>query len=269
MRSSKTVSPWYVLLVLIFPLGLLWLFLHLLLRPKPAQQLFIIGHRGAAALAPENTLASVKEALRHRASHVEVDLQRTADEVLILMHDYSVKRTTDGHGRVKDLAWDQLKALHSFGEPVATLDQVLDFLVDKPVTLVVDVKAPGRFPGIERQLAAALDRHGMTDRTWVIAFDHYWLERLHQLAPAIRLGKTYIWMGPLGLAPPGRLVDVYWASVLADPTLVRRARAKGYRVVVWTVNNPWLMRLLFWLGVEGITTDRPDLGTPLVSLHHG
>jgi glycerophosphoryl diester phosphodiesterase len=61
------------------------------------------------------------------------------------------------------------------------------------------------------------------------------------------------------------LVDVYWLNVIIDPTLISRAHAQDYQVVVWTVNNPWAMKLLLWLGVDGITTDRPDLWPQLIT----
>ena len=254
-----------MLFLLVLPLS--WLVLHLVLRSESLREPFMISHRGARALAPENTLAGVSEAIDRGAVFIEVDVQRTADGVLVVIHDNTVDRTTEGTGRIGALTYDEMRSLDAgshfstefAGEPVPALDAILELVAAKQVTLVLEAKSPELYPGIEQQIAEALQRFEVEDRVIVISFDHDWLERFHEAAPQVRLGKLWVWMGRSEPLPMTSLVDVYWLSVIADPTLVKRAHAQGYEVVVWTVNDPWVMKLLLWLGVDGITTDRPDL----------
>jgi glycerophosphoryl diester phosphodiesterase len=256
-----------ILMLFLFVLLLTGFILYLVLRSKPLREPFMISHRGAGALAPENTLAGASEAIERGALFFEVDVQRSADGVLVVIHDDTVDRTTDGTGRVGELTYDEMGSLDAgshfstefAGEPIPTLDAILELVAEKQVTLVLEAKSPELYPGIEQQIAEALQRLEVQDRVIVISFDHDWLERFHEVAPQARLGELWGWMGRSKPLPMTSLVDVYWPSVIADPTLVKRAHAQGHEVVVWTVNNPWAMKLLLWLGVDGITTDRPDL----------
>lgn len=238
---------------------------------------FMISHRGAAAFAPENTLAGVAEAIRQGARFVEVDVQRSADGVLVLIHDSTVDRTTDGTGEVGQLTWGEMQGLDAgshfspgfAGEPIPTLESLLESTAGRDVILILEAKDPQRYPGIERQLAEMLRRFKAQERAIVISFDHGWLCRFYDVAPEVPLGGLWVWMGSLRYLPPLRLVDVHWASAIADPTLVSRAHRRGYEVVVWTVNSAWRMKLLLWLGVDGITTDRPNLWSQVVGSPEG
>jgi glycerophosphoryl diester phosphodiesterase len=228
----------------------------------------VISHRGAAGLAPENTLAALREAINQGVGLVEVDVHRTADGVLVLMHDETVDRTTDGTGAVRGLTWDEISKLDAgshfspkfAGESVPSLDSALELIAEWPVTLVLEVKNPHLYPGIEQQILEAVKRFDASDRVIVMSFDHGWLERFkeNKLASDITIGLIS-WL-PCNMAQIAstRVVSVYWPSVLLPPTSVRRIHNQGYQVWVWTVNDTRLMRLLVWLGVDGIITDRPD-----------
>jgi glycerophosphoryl diester phosphodiesterase len=238
----------------------LWIGAHLLLRTPPRRPPYGISHRGAAAFAPENTLAGIREAIARGASHVEIDVQRTADGALVVLHDERVDRTTDGHGAVGELTLAELRALDAGkGERIPTLDEVLDLVAAAPIELVLEAKHPARYPGIDAQIAAALGRTDLEGRVLVISFDRRWLRRFHQVAPGIDLGDLYVWKGPWEGERVARLVGVFWGSVLADPTLIWRAHRRGYEVGAWTIDRAWCMRLLLWLGVDAVTTNRPDL----------
>ena len=260
-----------ILAILVLPC--VWFILHLILRSPSLVEPFVISHRGAAAFAPENTLAGVSEAVNQGAEFVEVDVQRSADGVLVIMHDRTVDRTTDGTGEIQGLSWEELQSLDAgahfsqkyAGEPIPTLDSVLGLVAGESITLVLEAKNPELYPGIEHEIADHLEKANLADQTVVVSFGHDWLERFHKVSPETPLGKLYVWMGSPGQASGVRLVDVHWLSVVLDPTLVRRAHQRGYQVVVWTVNNDALMRLLLWLGVDGITTDRPDLWSKVTS----
>ena len=223
----------------------------------------IIGHRGAKGLASENTLSAVQRALDEAAQHVEIDVQRSADGVLVVIHDAHVDRTTTGHGRVASLSYAQLRSLPDRSGAcgathIPTLGDVIDLIKTSSAQLVVELKRPGRYPGMEAQLARLLQERGVRDRTVVISFDQQSLCRYRRAAPDARTGLLALWPGFSRSDAPD-VLDVHWLGVVLRPQLIRRCHARQVNVWVWTVNNPWLMRLLHRLGVDGITTDRPDL----------
>jgi glycerophosphoryl diester phosphodiesterase len=245
---------------------LAWLFLHLLFRGKPRRSV-IIAHRGAAGLAPENTLAAIQKGLAHEAKYIEADIQRSADGVLLLIHDETVDRTTNGRGAVRELSWVEMSQLDAgsyfsplfSGEPIPTLEQALLTLRDEAATFVIEIKDPHFYPGICQEIVEVIGRYNAQNKVVVISFDHAELKVFQGLAPEIRLGVLFTWPWELSQIAPSQIVDVSWLAVLLDPTFVRRMHRRGYEVWVWTVNSAVMMRLLGWLGVDGLTTDHPEL----------
>lgn len=239
---------------------------HVLLREKPPGEGFVIGHRGAGGLAPENTLAALRTGIEQGARAVEVDVHQTADGVLVVMHDPTVERTTDGSGAIAELTLAQIDELDAgawfgagfAGERVPTLDAVLDSVAGQEgVTLYIEVKDPDRYASLSETLAETLRRRAGRPPVVVISFDHDWLVEFHELAPDVSLGALGTFKTPDADLPVAA-ADLLWISVLLDPALVARLHRRGWRVLVWTVNRGWQMRLLRWLGVDGITTDYPD-----------
>jgi len=260
--SHKCRGPVVFLAASVF----LWGGLLVLLRSDSLESPALICHRGLAGWAPENTLAAMREAIRRGAQFAEVDVRRSADGVIVLMHDETVDRTTGGQGRVDGLTWDEISKLDAgshfspvfAGEPVPTLDQVLALVASSSVTLVLEVKQPDRYPGIALQVADVLQESNLHDRVVVVSFDHDWLNRLSDLMPTARVGYLQVHPGIPRRMSGNDVLDVHWSGVLLDPTLIRRAHRQGHQVWVWTVNDARLMRLLVWLGVDGITTDHPE-----------
>lgn len=257
-----------LLLRLLVLSGGLFGLLHLLFRPRESQPPFMIGHRGAAGLAPENTLAALKAGIAHGAKFVEVDVQRSSDGVLVVFHDDTLERTTNGHGLLREKTAAELVALDAgswfgsnfAGERIPTLDEALQVTRAHGVTLVIEAKSPAEYPGIDRQLAQWIKTHDAAGEVIVISFDHVWLRGFKQLMPDVPVG--YVWINREDEPSDslrGEVSDVYWWRPLLDPALVWRTRRQGFEMWVWTVDHVWAMRLLVWLGVRGITTNRPDL----------
>lgn len=248
-----------------------WIILHLiqaaLVRAKD-HRTFVVGHRGAAGLAPENTMPAIEVGIDQGVHAIEVDVHRTRDGTLVVMHDASVVRTTQGQGEIAELTWDQIQELDAGrhfssvyeGTPVPTLRHVIDRVLGAGRTLVVEVKDPALYPGIARDLAEILSGEALSSDgdVVVISFDLAWLRKFHEIAPDIRLGQLHLWGGRWPRIGGTVAVDVYWRSAILDPTLIWRAKRRGYRCWVWTVNRPWAARVLWWLGVEAVTTDFPD-----------
>jgi glycerophosphoryl diester phosphodiesterase len=217
-----------------------------------------IGHRGAAALAPENTLESSALAVELGCDLVEFDVH-AVDGSLVLAHDRP--RAAGG---------------------LASLDDVLSFLASTRAGVHLDLKARGA----ERAVADALRRHDLVERTLVSSFRRTTLRALHAVEPAVRLGRTYP-QDRTGLTkrpffhPPARAIVrglrralprligallagsqataavLYWEVV--SEAVVSRCRALGVPVLVWTVDDPGQLPRLDALGVDGVITNDPRI----------
>ena len=226
-----------------------------------------VSHRGAAALAPENTLAAVKAGVNSGAPYIEIDVRLTSDGVPVLMHDGTLDRTTDGEGRVSGRDREYVRKLDagsSFsgqfsGEPVPDLDAVLEYMKGTRSTLVIEVKSPEDYPGIAETLISALKKYGMEKKVVVVSFDRVWIDSFGKLASGVPLGVLYVY--PFSMPPPGEVkyVSVFWPAFVLDPTLAWRLRRAGFTVWAWNVGSSYAARFLAWKGVEGIVTDRPGM----------
>lgn len=228
---------------------------------------YAVSHRGAAGIAPENTLAAVRAGVNSGAPYVEIDIRLTSDGVPVLMHDGSLDRTTDGTGRVGERDWEHVRKLDAGGrfsdefkgETVPHLGAVLEYMKGTSSTLVIEVKSPDDYPGIGDVLADYLGKYGMEKRVVVISFDAGWVEEFGKLMPGVALGVLYVY--PFGVPPYDRVkyVSVFWPAYVLDPTLAWRLRRAGYTAWAWNVNSYYVARFLAWQGVDGIVLDRPGM----------
>lgn len=242
-------------------------------------QTIITGHRGAAALAPENTLASVKKALELGVHRVEVDVQQTKDGVVICMHDRTLDRTTDMHGQVREGTWAEIRdAMANIGfekafpsEGIPTLEDIIK-AVNGHCELVVEIKdGDSYYPGIEDRVADLIRKYKAEKWALVHSFNDDALLHLHSKHPQIRLQKLFVlkmpWL-PVMLdfnLHLSSLTDYPYVEAFAvhrtfiTQTIIDKAHAMGKKVHIWTVNDREVMDALVEMGVDGIITDRPDI----------
>lgn len=242
-----------------------------------------IAHRGYSGVAPENTLVAVQRAIDAGADMVEIDVQMSADGEIVVMHDTSLTRTTDAETRyptrvtsnwsVDAFTLDEMMALDAgswyapefAGEPVPSLRQVLDLLADNS-GLLLEVKSPDRYPGIEMKIAEDLEAAGWvvnesaTQVLVVQSFDWESMRTYANLHRDVRIGL-------LGNPPDSEEV---WADVATfaddinpghgnvDQALVDAVHARGFGINPYTVNDEARMRELIALGVDGIITDQVE-----------
>lgn len=256
------------MLYIIIILAALNIALHLMFASfTRSGEVSVVSHRGAAAVAPENTLAGVRAGVAAGAPFIEIDVRVTRDGALVLMHDSTVDRTTDGSGKVGGLSWSYVSGLDAgawfgkefSGEPVPRLGDILEFMKGKPSKLVIEVKSPGRYPGIDALLSEALRQSGMEKDVLLISFDGGWIERAGYLMPGATFGVLYVY--PFAV-PPAEEVGyavVFWPSLVIDPTLVWRLKAKGLKLWAWNVDSSILAKFLIWKGVDGLLLDRAGL----------
>ena len=214
-----------------------------------------IGHRGASGLEPENTLRSFRRAEEVGADALELDLRVTRDGHLVVLHDPTVDRTTNGTGPVHGLTLAEVQRLDGgMGEGIPTFREALG-------VTILPIQAELKVGEAAEPLARVILEEDVAERVMPISFDPEALRRLKRALPdqpvgLIRSGAPSE-TAELALAVGADLVSLQWAYLTADA--VERCRRADLKVTAWTVNEPWQMRRAIELGVKGIVTDRPDL----------
>ena len=231
----------------------------------------IIGHRGYAARAPENTLVSIEAALRAGAPAVEFDVRVACCGTPVVIHDETLDRTTDGEGPVDRQTVEQLRTLDAgawfdpgfAGERIPTLTEALDHLAGRARHIYPEVKGIREPSDVDGMVGIVRDRE-MGDRTTFISVDWSILERIRARDAAIRIGFIVMTADlfdealSLAAADPAAILDLNHEIALHDPSLVQRAKDEGVGVVTWTVNEPDEATRLRRAGVTGFTTDHVD-----------
>ena len=231
-------------------------------------QPLVIAHRGASAYAPENTIAAFELAIEQGADGIELDVHLSSDDQPVVIHDFTLDRTTDGSGPVKALSVRELKRLDAGawhagsyrGQRIQTLQEVFERFRDR-TRFWVELKGGGDlYPGIEERLVSTIEIYEMLERVLVQSFDHGALARIKTLSPGVRLGALVSRppIEPL-IRSPGAADAICPEARLVSLETVAQIRAASLDCHVWTVNEPAQMdRLVEW-GVSGVITDRPDL----------
>ncbi len=228
-------------------------------------------HRGASEYAPENTLPSFELAAEMGADGVELDVQLTKDGELVVAHDESLERVSNGTGYLKDHTFAELRGLnfnrvHPEYEKaqIPTLEEVYDLLKPTGLTVNVELKT-GIFwyRGIEKKVLDLTARKGMEDRVIYSSFNHYTLRHMRAEKNDIQTGLLYSdnWIDAAPYARDKVQVNALHPALyhLTDPSYVETAHAYGLETHVWTVNEEEHMRLCRDMGVEAIITNRPDV----------
>ena len=226
--------------------------LHTLPRP------LVLGHRGACAEAPENTMRSFRLALEQGADGVELDVQLSADGVAVVIHDDTLDRTTDSHGRISELPWERIRQARAGGEPVPRLEEACAWAAETGAWLNVEIKAAGA----EAASLAAVEEAGLMGRTVFSSFYPGIVLEVGRLAPrAARYFLTERWDDEIRHGVPTLGVGgVCLKNPLATEEVLRELAEAGLPVVVWTVDDPARIRELLRGGVRAVITNRPAVG---------
>ena len=216
----------------------------------------LIGHRGAAGLEPENTLRSFQRAVELGVSAVELDVY-VVEGTLVVIHDETVDRTTNGSGPVAAKSLAELRGLDAGeGETIPTLQEVFD-AIPHEIGINIELKGPGTGAAVLRFMEQTTD-----DRAVLVSSFH------HEELREIRRHNTVLPLAPLfsrmsrTLFAVAEELDSWSVNVsrqIASRELIDDAHDLGYRVLVYTVNDAHESERLKEWGVDGIFTDRPDL----------
>ncbi len=233
----------------------------------PARPL-VIAHRGASGEAPENTIAAFELAIAQQADGIEVDIHLSKDNHPVVIHDFTLERTTDGRGPVSQHTARELKRLdaggwhgHGFrGQRIQTLQELLERFRDR-TRFWIELKGGSKvYPGIEERVVSILEVYDVVDRALIQSFDHEALARIRILNREVRLGAL-VAQPPVGPELMlGGVADAICPGVhMLTEEMLRGIREAGLDCHVWTVNEPAQMDRLAQWGVSGIITDRPGL----------
>jgi glycerophosphoryl diester phosphodiesterase len=220
-----------------------------------------IGHRGAAGHEPENTLRSFERAIGLGTDVVELDVQVCGTGELVVIHDETVNRTTNGSGPVKEMPFKELRALDAGdGERIPTLDEALALLEGK-VGVNVELKSLKSAGPAHASVMEALGRPGWGAEDIIFSSFHLGeLTELRDLSADARVG-VLVSGDPREVLEFAALVDAYSINPnhhRINEEFVEEAHGMGLKVFVWTVNEPGDIERMKGLGVDGIISDYPD-----------
>ena len=215
----------------------------------------IIGHRGAPAEEPENTRRSFRRALDLGVAAVELDVQLTKDGRLAVIHDETLDRTTNGHGRVRDFTRADLKKLDAGqGEPIPALEEVLE-LVRGRAHLLVELKQPEAAPA----LLEFFRKHQAFEAARAISFWHPALKAMKEAEPRLQTGALLVGCpaDPVALARAARADALVLNYRYVNRELVEAAQRQEIGVIVWNIDDPEILEPYLAMNLDAICTNRP------------
>jgi glycerophosphoryl diester phosphodiesterase len=223
----------------------------------------VIAHRGASGTAPENTRAALDRAWRLGARWAEVDVQRTSDGILVLVHDDTWERTAGVAQDIASMPWDQARRLdvgawfaaEFAGETPPSLDEVLE---SSMLAFDLEIKSPHSHPGLAADVVAAVRRHRAEDRVLLTCFEPRVVEEVADAAPDLQVG--YLASAALRRTHPRISTYALHAPILLedDAGYVDFLRARAARVLAWTVDDPAIGAALEAAGVSGVISNYPE-----------
>ena len=241
--------------------------------------LIITGHRGAANLAPENTLASIYKALETKANRIEIDVRQSIDGRVVVIHDETVNRTTDGKGKVNEMTYSSIKTLDAGSwfssdyseETIPSLEKVIQTFNPKK-ELIIEIKVDGNYNNsIEDNVIKIIKEYRATDYCIIQSFDTNVLRRIHELEPKIRLHKLIvgkfhflpIYFGTeleiINLKNYDFIDEISLHYYFANRKTVKNLKAFNKKVNAWTVDDYNKTQQLYINGIDGVITNNPNL----------
>ena len=242
-----------------------------------ASMTLIVSHRGGATLWPENSRIAFENTARLPVDQVEFDVHFSADERLVVIHDATLERTTDGTGPVVARTWAELSRLTlrgTGGDRMLLLDEVIELFRPTPLGLRVEIKpGPNRAPyrGLSQCVVNVLRDQGVLDRSTVTSFQ---LGTVCEAAAAVR-PAMHAWLvtpdlqtdlGIEGIVATARTNGVPMLALRSDridEAIIAQVQAQNLVLGAWACNDEAIIRRVFQLGVAGFTTDRPDIALRL------
>lgn len=230
-----------------------------------------MAHRGWSSKAPENTISSIQLAVQEdKIDYIELDVQLTKDGVPVVIHDFTLERTTNGQGYIKDMTYEQLAKLDAgswyseqfIGAKIPTLAEVFQAVQGKKILNLELKKTPSIYHGMEEKILALIEKYKLRDNVYLTSFDHQSIKKVKQLDDRIETGLI-VWGMPTLLEEQ---LQETGASALSmaypyvTKELVSSMIAQGIRMTAWTVNEAELIPYLQDMHPSLIIcTDQPEI----------
>ncbi len=256
------------------PKVLLMSFALLFVGCEGGDDVLVTAHRGASSVAPENTLSAMSAAVEAGADYAELDVRLTRDGQVVLLHDRTLDRTTNGTGDLWDFSLAELQAFEAGswfgdefeGEPIPTLRDVIRYAKGR-LKLNIEIKVSREEPTIAAAVVDLIRSEDCGDDCMITSFSREIVEQAIRIAPEITTGFIF------GSEYPEDVFDGAWEILschheVVDSVFVARAHQHGKSVHVWTVDDEELMQRLIRLGVDGIISNRPALLREVVAQEH-
>ncbi len=237
------------------------------------ESVLITGHRGSPLQAPENTLAAIHEAWKNGADFVEIDVQRTRDGEIIVLHDGDLMRIANDPRKVQDLTLAEIKAINIISdknskytkEHVPTLKEMINYARDK-VKLNIELKYNINDDQLAINVIRLLQTENFIDQTVITSLNYHALQQVKSIDPHIQTG--FIIVASLGNITNSKTDFISVNQSLITSSLVDMARVSGKKVHAWTVNTPEAMLRMIECDVDNIITDNPALLREIIVLRN-
>lgn len=273
-RGSMNRRTMAVILTAVVGVGLFYIYDLVRNGSELSEELLIeteiTAHRGSSRTAPENTIPAIEAAVEEMADSVEIDVQMTADGVVVLGHDASLKRVAGVNRSIASMTFEELEKLdvgswfssEYAGTRIPSLSEVLE-LCSQKTSLNIEIKYVGKNSELPEKTAEMVREYGMENQCVITSTNLSYLKRVKEALPEIRTG--YIISAAYGNFYSSEDVDfISIRSGLVTSALMQNAHEQGKAVYAWTVNTKSELERLTLLGVDGIITDRPVLAREIV-----
>ena len=244
---------------------------------KQMTKQLVFAHRGASGTAPENTLEAFQLAASQGADGVELDVHLCRSGELVVAHDETVDRVSDGTGPIRDLSLKELKALRfnkthpEYADArLPTLEEVFDLLLPTGLEINIELKNSWiDYPDLEKRVIDLAAKSFRLDRVWFSSFNHLSMVRVKEIDPSLRCGLLYEatmvrpWAYAVALGMDA--LHPHFSAVLTPGGICPPAHRAGIRVHPWTVNTEEDLRRVLAEGVDIVITNYPDRALSILS----
>jgi len=230
----------------------------------------IYAHRGASGYAPENTITAISQALfEYPCDGIEIDVHLSKDKKLVVIHDETVDRTTNGQGQIKDLTYEELRKLSAwakFGEKfkdeyIPTLDEVLSLVKKSGKEINIEIKAGSdKYPGIEEAVIEKIHEYRLSSKTLLSSFDHKAMLLSKEIDPKLRTGllnRKKI-ENPTEYLRKHKADAMNYSYLALTPSQTKEIKNAGYEVNTYTPNTVFTLGYCIMCGADTLITNYPD-----------
>lgn len=238
----------------------------------------IFAHRGFSGIAPENTMAAFEKAIAIKADGIETDVHLSKDGKVVICHDETLNRTTNGSGPIQDYTFEQLQAFDAGSkfapefsrERIPALEDLLKLVRQTDLALNIELKTDKiHYPEIEAKVLALLKDYDLVERAMISSFNFRSIAKVKELLPEIPTAAL--------MKDPNTISD-FWEKMLElkvaavhpehkylEPDFMDAAQKKGILVNTWTPNQPEELKRLLKFQPNGVITNFPDIARQILS----